>query len=103
MKCISTAVYLIVVLILLFKETAAVDYRKEYCNGQEFIGNNGVAYSYPHLHCGSNFFVLSLAYHGHHINLTSCESREDLLQNKHKYRNARKPNLITRTLVRSLC
>lgn len=102
MKYISTAVYLTVVLILLFKETAAVDYRKEYCNGQDFIGNNGVAYSYPHLHCGSDFFVLSLAYHGHHIDLTDRESREKLIQNKHTYSDAKKPNLITRTLARSL-
>ena len=100
MKLVTIIV--IIVLLLLLSSAAAVDYREEYCRGNEYVGNGGVAYSYPHLHCGSNFFVLSRP-DGGHTDLTDASKRQEILDNKTKeYGDARRPRDITRVLTRSL-
>ena len=42
--------------------TTAANYRKTYCNNNEYIPRGD---RYPHLHCGSNFFLLSISKNNH--------------------------------------
>ncbi len=35
----------------------AVNYKKDYCGGEDYVGNAGS--KYPHLHCGKDFLTLS--------------------------------------------
>ena len=57
MKPIVLALVLLSVII-----TTAANYRKTYCNNNEYVLRGD---RYPHLHCGSNFFVLSRGQNDH--------------------------------------
>ena len=57
MKLILLALVLLSVIII-----TAANYRMKYCYKKEYIPRGD---RYPHLHCGSNFFVLSRGKHNH--------------------------------------
>ena len=96
-------IILVLVLLLLLSSAAAINYKEEYCRGQTYVGNGGKDYSYPHLHCGSDFFKLSKKHHGEHIDLKDASTRRRVLANREReYGTANKPEDITSVLRRSL-
>lgn len=52
-----------------YVDTIRLDFKKRFCNGQEFLGNP--AKKRPHLHCGSTFISYKKA-NGDHSNITEA-------------------------------
>ncbi|ETO93939.1 Uncharacterised protein [Legionella longbeachae] len=48
-----------------------INFKKTFCNNQEFLGNSGA--KRPHLHCGVDFMSYKKA-NGDHLNLTQVGS-----------------------------
>ena len=85
--------------VILMLSVEAVNFKKDYCNNQEYVGNPGN--KYPHLHCGKNFLTLSRT-KKNHLNLQGrCNVVKRVLQDKDEYYgNAGDPNSITNVLVK---
>jgi hypothetical protein len=61
---------------------AAVNYKKDYCGNQEYVGNTGKKYA--HLHCGKSFFTLSKT-KSNHTNFNgngNCNKVDEVLNDK---------------------
>ncbi len=65
-----------------------VNFKKTYCNNQEFLGNS--ASKRPHLHCGETFIAYKKA-NGDHTNITefgSCGRTDSVFDDIKANRNA---------------
>jgi len=71
--------------VLLTTTALAVNYKKDYCGNQEYVGNTGSRYA--HLHCGKDFFTLSKT-SSNHINFNgrgNCNKVDEVLADKEGY------------------
>ena len=50
----KTAIFVLALFVL---SAEAVNYKREYCDGEEYVGNEGR--EKPHIHCGKDFFTMS--------------------------------------------
>ena len=101
MKLIVLALVLLSVII-----TTATNYRKTYCNNNEYILRGD---RYPHLHCGSNYFVLSRGQNDHKYFVNKktgkalCKNVEEVLRNPSYYRNIDKITDVLQHFQRQEC
>lgn len=82
------------------KPAFAVNYKKAYCGGQDYVGNAGG--KYPHLHCGKDFFTLSRS-KSDHINFNdkpNCNKVDETLADPDRnYGSANDKAAITTALT----
>lgn len=57
------AILFLLNVLLVVDAYAGVNFKKDYCNGQDYVGNAGN--KYPHLHCGKDFLVFSESKNDH--------------------------------------
>lgn len=63
----------------------AANYKKDYCGGNEYVGNAGG--KYPHIHCTKTVFTLSRS-KTNHINLHekgNCKKVDEILGDSDRY------------------
>lgn len=63
MKCKQICVAIVLNVLLVVPAYAGVNFKSQYCNGQDYAGNDGN--KYPHLHCGKDFLVFSESKNDH--------------------------------------
>jgi hypothetical protein len=89
----------------LIPEMAWADYKKDYCGGVEYVGQDA-GNKYPHLHCGKDFLAFSYSPNSHK-NLApnsiardkKCNATNDLLANPTwNATNTTNPGAITAAL-----
>lgn len=99
------ALYAAIFILLLVTTCNGINYMNEYCGGQTYVGNAGEDYSYPHLHCGSDFIVLSLQHGVHEYDLHSdCgQVKKILFNSSYYYGTANDPAAITSVLNKLPC
>ncbi len=83
------------VLAALVLVSAAVNFKKQYCGNQEYVGNPG--HKYPHLHCGKNFLTLSRDSNRHTGLIERCNKIKEILEDNY-YGEATNTQLITAAL-----
>lgn len=78
----------------------AINYKKDYCGGAEYVGNAGG--KYPHLHCTKDIFTLSRS-KTDHINLhnrPNCNKVAEILSDPGRnYSSANNAAAITNALT----
>ncbi|NGZ08543.1 MAG: hypothetical protein CV088_04030 [Nitrospira sp. LK70] len=63
MKLKQACIAVLLNLLLVGVAYAGVNFKSQYCNGQDYVGNDGN--KYPHLHCGKDFLVFSESKNNH--------------------------------------
>ena len=71
------------VILVLTSCADVVNYKKDYCGNEEYVGNNGN--KYPHLHCGRNFLTLSRSKTNHNNLQGKCNKVEEILADPDYY------------------
>ena len=90
-------IVLSLVILVLAILTEAVNFKKDYCGNQDYVGNNGN--KYPHLHCGKSFLTLSRSRKRHNNLQRRCNKVLEILNNwKYYYGRAKQPCAITTVL-----
>lgn len=95
--------------LLLMAEAKSINYKKVYCNNQEFVGTpipktkkqaNKIGGIYPHLHCGKTHLTLSRSKNGGRNNLEGdCNKVNEILADiPGYYGTASNPAAITAVL-----
>ncbi len=75
----------------------AVNFKKDYCGNQEYVGNAGGRY--PHMHCGKSFLTFSQSKSNHNNLQGRCTKVNELLGDREEYYGtASNPNDITDVL-----
>ena len=105
-------IFVVVILaftLLLVAEAKRINYKKEYCGNEVYVGNPPktskeakiIGRIYPHLHCDKDFLTLSRI-DGKHNNLKGdCNKVNEILGDIDGfYGKARKPCTITAVLVK---
>ncbi len=62
---------------------SAINYKKDYCDNEEYVGNSG--HKYPHLHCGKKFLTLSRNKNRHNNLQGHCNKVNEILGNINGY------------------
>ncbi len=108
-------VFVVVILaltsLLLMVEAGSINYKKTYCNNQEFVGppvprtkkeKQNMGKRYPHLHCGKTHLTLSPRMNGCRNNLQGdCRKVNEILNDIPRYYgSARNADAITDVLVK---
>ena len=74
-----------------------VNYKKDYCGNQDYVGNNGN--KYPHLHCDKSFLTLSRSSTKHDKLQGRCNKVLEILNDwENYYGRANDPAAITNVL-----
>jgi len=92
-------VLILALLVTLPTAAFALNYKKDYCGNQDYVGNTGA--KYPHMHCGKSFFTLSRSGNDH-INFNgrpNCNKVDEVLaDSQNQYGSATNPAAITTAL-----
>ena len=95
-----TATIALLVMALCVLSTEAFSYKKQYCDNEEYVGNEGS--KKPHVHCGKNFFTMSWS-DGHDNLVTKdgarCNKVKEILSSPNRYAGAASPEEITNALT----
>ena len=97
-KSIMKVAIIVSVFVLLVLTVEAVNFKKVYCNRQEFVGNT--ASRYPHLHCGKDFLSFARTKSAKRNVLQGrCNKVNEILNDRARYYDsAANPGAITTAL-----
>ena len=77
-------VFLVVaVVVILALAAEAINFKKDYCHNQDYVGNPGSRY--PHLHCGKSFLTLSRSKSQHDNLQGRCSKVAEILSDPKYY------------------
>ncbi len=85
LSSIMKTLLVITVLASLLLLANAVNYKKEFCGNQEYVGNPGS--KYPHLHCGKGHLTVSRTHKQHYNVQGNCKKIDEILGDRKRFYN----------------